>query len=561
LTERVWDPSIIPDLVNCGIEYVVIDDYHFLSTGYKQEDLYSYYITEHEGFELKIFPIDKTLRYIVPFKRIDNVLDYLKSISQKGSALGIIFDDGEKFGVWPGTHDWVYKQGWLNQFLDALSADDDVESVLFKDIVSSSKPMGIAYLPTTSYFEMGEWSLFADTYELFDECLSFLEKHKIKERYQYLIKGGIWKNFLSKYSEANHIHKRLTALSKKILELESCNEIKESLLKAECNDVLWHGIFGGLYLPNLRNNTYKFIIEAESAYNKYIQLRYPSIDIYDLNMDGYNEAIMTSEDISAIFSSKYNGQMIELDVLKEQFNLNNTLTRRKEGYHKQILEKSQNNEPKEGISTIHEMDLRATDELKKYLIYDWHPRHSFIDHFSETFNIDDFYYMRPIELGDFVNKEATLIADELSVTFKREGGIYKNNCKHNTSIKKTYLLEKNIINEYIEIDTDYQDELYYTVEFNFHFYHLENILVNNINASTNNSAKGKIFKISDGVLNKTVNIELNDSSEIFWYFVNTVYQTEKGASLLPQAICLLIPFKFKNSLKNTLKLYLDNINV
>ena len=41
---------------------------------------------------------------------------------------------------------------------------------------------------------------------------------------------------------------------------------KEALYKAQCNDVLWHGVFGGIYLGNLRDNAYKYIIECEKNY-------------------------------------------------------------------------------------------------------------------------------------------------------------------------------------------------------------------------------------------------------------------------------------------------------
>ena len=57
LTERVWDPSILPDIVHCGIDYITVDDYHFLSVGYNKKDLFSYYLTEQDGFKLNVFPI------------------------------------------------------------------------------------------------------------------------------------------------------------------------------------------------------------------------------------------------------------------------------------------------------------------------------------------------------------------------------------------------------------------------------------------------------------------------------------------------------------------------
>lgn len=67
-----------------------------------------------------------------------------------------------------------------------------------------------------------------------------------------------------KYPESNRIHKRVLELSTKAKHLKKKNEkFLDNLLKAQCNDALWHGIFGGLYLPNLRDNAYRYIIKAE----------------------------------------------------------------------------------------------------------------------------------------------------------------------------------------------------------------------------------------------------------------------------------------------------------
>jgi hypothetical protein len=33
LTERVWESTVVPALADCGIRYVIVDDYHFLCAG------------------------------------------------------------------------------------------------------------------------------------------------------------------------------------------------------------------------------------------------------------------------------------------------------------------------------------------------------------------------------------------------------------------------------------------------------------------------------------------------------------------------------------------------
>ena len=36
--------------------------------------------------------------------------------------VAIFADDGEKFGVWPGTRRWVFDEGWLDSFLDKINS-------------------------------------------------------------------------------------------------------------------------------------------------------------------------------------------------------------------------------------------------------------------------------------------------------------------------------------------------------------------------------------------------------------------------------------------------------
>jgi len=69
-------------------------------------------------------------------------------------------DDGEKFGVWPGTYEHVYQNGWLDRFFDALVENTDwLEVTTYAEYLSNTFPSGMVYLPTGSYREMGKWAL------------------------------------------------------------------------------------------------------------------------------------------------------------------------------------------------------------------------------------------------------------------------------------------------------------------------------------------------------------------------------------------------------------------
>jgi len=162
LTERVWESSLIPDLVKAGIEYTVMDDYHFLCAGFDEEGLDGYYTSEESGKEIGLFPISKKLRYALPFLTVENAIKAIKSYSRKKDSAAIIFDDAEKFGMWPGTHEWVYEKGWLEDFVQAVMDDSAIETMHYGTYFEQERTRGIAYLPNVSYYEMGEWSLRAD---------------------------------------------------------------------------------------------------------------------------------------------------------------------------------------------------------------------------------------------------------------------------------------------------------------------------------------------------------------------------------------------------------------
>ncbi len=88
LTERVWEPHLAKQLNLAKVEYITVDDYHFISAGSEEKDLLGYYVTEEEGYTLNVFPISKQLRYLVPFRMPQETMDYLKSIATEDGQPG-----------------------------------------------------------------------------------------------------------------------------------------------------------------------------------------------------------------------------------------------------------------------------------------------------------------------------------------------------------------------------------------------------------------------------------------------------------------------------------------
>src|SRR3990172_6116441 len=159
--ERVWEQSLTSDLAEAGVRYTVLDDFHFKNAGLDEDQLHGYYVTEDDTKLLAVFPGSERLRYMIPFREPQETIDYLRPIAERQPGAIVAFgDDGEKFGVWPGTKEHVYQNGWLRRFFDVLVANRSWLSVVTPtDALDQVPPLGKIYIPEASYREMTEWAL------------------------------------------------------------------------------------------------------------------------------------------------------------------------------------------------------------------------------------------------------------------------------------------------------------------------------------------------------------------------------------------------------------------
>ncbi|MBU0508412.1 4-alpha-glucanotransferase, partial [bacterium] len=106
LPERVWEPQLADLLAEAGIEYIPLDDDHFLAAGHRLRELNHYFLTESGRGPVALFPIHKKLRYTIPFKEPIDTISYMREYAEGASQpLFVMADDGEKFGLWPKTHE------------------------------------------------------------------------------------------------------------------------------------------------------------------------------------------------------------------------------------------------------------------------------------------------------------------------------------------------------------------------------------------------------------------------------------------------------------------------
>ena len=147
-----------------GIQYTLLDDFHFKNAGLAEDQLHGYYLTEDNGNMLAVFPDSEPLRYLIPFGSPQDVIDYLAEVArQHPGAVAVFGDDGEKFGAWPDTKKHVYEDGWLVRFFDLLMANRSwIHTTTPSETIDNVAPVGKVYLPEGSYREMTEWVLPAD---------------------------------------------------------------------------------------------------------------------------------------------------------------------------------------------------------------------------------------------------------------------------------------------------------------------------------------------------------------------------------------------------------------
>ncbi len=430
LAERVWDPTLPKSLKDAGVEYVIVDDYHFIRSGLKKEELGGYYISEDQGSTIKVFPGSERLRYLIPFAPVDAFVDHINSLegNLKGRA-AIFADDGEKLGVWPGTDKWVYGEGWFESFLEKIeSFGDTLKSVTFSEYIDSEEPLGRVYLPTTSYMEMGEWSLPAHVSKEYGELRDAIKGFEEGEKVLSFLQGGTWRNFFSKYPEANWMHKRMLKVSKEIGEASKSSskyiikEAKKHLYMAQSNDAYWHGVFGGLYLPHLRTAVFENLLKAETLLEKN-PLNLVSTSLEDFDCDGFDEVIIKANDINLFFSPRMGGALMAIEAPVMGLNLTNVISRWFEGYHMKLKE-AETGLTEDTTKSIHDRVVTKEEGLVNYLNFDSQRRASLVDHFlrqDESFDS----FIRSTH-GELTNLQETPYEQKLNpngLTLKGQGRV------------------------------------------------------------------------------------------------------------------------------------------
>ena len=574
LPERVWEQTFAGDIAAAGMQYTIVDDYHFKCAGVAPEDLNGYYVTEDEGRTLSVFPGSERLRYLIPFDEPDKCIEHLRHLSElPGDPVALFGDDGEKFGAWPDTFKHVYEDGWLRRFLELLRQNDSwIQVTTPSEVIDHVAPVGRCYLPDASYREMTEWVLPMQAQRDF---VGLRNTHKDDGDFQKLLRftrGGFWRNFRTKYPESNEMYARMIDVSRRVAsalaaerlssdQRELLEEAQLHLYRGQCNCSYWHGAFGGLYLPHLRNAVYRELILADQLIDESAGRNEPWVDVAtaDYDLDARQEVRLANHRLIAWLAPARGGQMYELDVCRSATNVLATLDRRPEPYHQSILDFAQQKAGEDGgdLASIQRTIKFKQPNLDKKIFYDKWPRKSLVDHFLQPELSHEQFSKGEGLIGDFETGvyEASIRKGEtrIAVEMRRRGTV----SGLTGEVRKIVVLSADRPNEilvqYQLSDFPQQVPLHFAVELNFaampgnaddrYFYDASGNRMGTLDKRLNLNDVDRVSMV-DEWLGLDVAVELSRESGIWTLPIETISQSEGGFELVHQSVAVVPHWEF-----------------
>lgn len=391
LAERVWEPDLPTSLASAGYRWTILDDQHFRAAAIPEENLWGAYTTEDQGHLLSVFGTEQGLRYRIPFGTVEDVIGYLRDhATEAGDRVGMMGDDGEKFGAWPTTYEHCWgDERWVDRFFGALEENREwLSTVTPSQWLEREPPIGRVYVPTSSYAEMGEWALPPDETAVFAPLLhDAVARRRPEARW---LRGGFWRNFQVKYREINDLHKQMLRASRKVASMPPGREREaalDHLHRGQSNDCYWHGLFGGIYISHMRLATLEHLVAAEDAADRLLGTL-EAAELADLDMDGRPEVLLSDAGQLVTVKPAEGGGIGSWDLRAARHAMTAVMRRRPEAYHDTLRAHearagAETGAEQAGIASIHDLVRVKEEGLADRLRYDDHERRSGLVRFLE----------------------------------------------------------------------------------------------------------------------------------------------------------------------------------
>jgi len=436
LAERVWEPDLPTSLVAAGYRWTILDDAHFRAAAIPEENLWGPYTTEDQGHLLRVFGTEQGLRYRIPFRDVDEVMAHLREhATEAGDRVGMMGDDGEKFGAWPTTWEHCWGDGgWVERFFVALEVHADwLTTTTPSAWLDRHAPIGRVYVPTGSYAEMGEWALPPDESLVFTDVVHRAQEEGRPEA--RWLRGAFWRNFQVKYREVNDLHKQMLRTSAAVAAMPAGRArdlAVDHLYQGQSNDCYWHGMFGGIYISHMRLATHEHLIAAEDLAERALGTQ-RAAELLDLDMDGVDEVRLATDGQVVTIDLDEGGGIGSWDIRAVRHALTAVMRRRPEAYHAVLRAQADRADalaaagtaPDGGPVSIHEAFRVKEPGLAARLVYDTYERRSgLVRALPSSVTAEDWAMARAPDVGDMLDGPFALVdlgADR--ITARREATI------------------------------------------------------------------------------------------------------------------------------------------
>jgi alpha-amylase len=388
LAERVWEPSLPADLARGGYEWTILDDSHLRAASVPEDGMWSAFTTDDQGERLTVFGTEQGLRYLVPFGAVDDLIAYLRRhATEDGRRLGMMGDDGEKFGSWPTTWEHCWGAGaWVDRCFTALESNREwLATTTPSGWLEREAPARRIYVPAGSYVEMTEWALPADEGGAFHDALAAARANgTIEARF---LRGGFWRHFQARYREIGDLHKQMLRVSAKVAAMPdgaARARALDHLQRGQSNDCYWHGLFGGIYIVHMRVATLGHLVAAEDLADAAAATTTgiaETATLADWDLDGRPEALLASPAQLLSIDLDEGAGIGAWDLRASRVALLAVMRRRPEAYHARLLAAAASGADgdagaTETTTSIHELVAVKEDGLAALLQYDGHERRS-----------------------------------------------------------------------------------------------------------------------------------------------------------------------------------------
>jgi alpha-amylase len=326
---------------------------------------------------------------------------------------------------------------------------------------------------------------------------------------------------------------------------------RQALYRGQCNCSYWHGAFGGIYLPHLRNAIYNQLIACDNLLDQATGKTEPYAEatVDDYNFDARQEIRLASDKLICLLAPAAGGMMYELDVRSICHNLLATLARRPEAYHRKVLTGASGSNGQ--VASIHDRVIFKQANLDQRLQYDRWPRKSLLDHFYQVGDgLHSVSRGDSFEQGDFVQgfyeSKIRRSADRVQVQLSRLGRVLDREVRitkgvtlaaGGATLEIAYLLEN--------IPADLP--LHFAIELNFsglpsgaddrYFHDGRGNRLGQLGRQLD-LAEVQSLNLVDEWLGIDVGLAFNRPTGLWAFPVETVSQSEGGFELVHQSVCV-----------------------